>query len=448
MEIFIADGVCDMKKLCVLICALMLFLSGCGASLTADMFAVPEMPEMHKALIESVDTVLADGFEFSNPRSGINREPLQLIDLDGDGESEGVAFLRDVLETHKTFIYVFEMTDDGFKLFDIIEGTEQELYTVSYTDVLGGEGYEIIVEWGTALEEAHSVTIYNQTISGMEKLIEFTAESYCVADLDRDGTNEFIASVDRNGSMFADIYGNKNGTFRISDSVPLSEGGERAIAMKSGKVTESLNAVFSEREYSDGVITDVIAYIDGEYVNILTKDNICESRVLCADINGDGITDIPKRVQNGASVGASDSCYRWENINPEGGATVCAFTYHSFTDNWYMTMPKSWMTSVNTKSTVYGTGRLEIEFFTRERISGDVDDYLEAELFTITVLRGDAAKSYREEDGKFEIYRRDDAVFCAEIMSDSYLGIGIDKEFFDDAFRIRESEWASEILFA
>ena len=109
------------------------------------MFALPEMPEMQKTLIETVDSVRGGGFEYSEPRYGLNRQSLQLMDLDGDGEEEGIAFLRDVTDTYKTYIYIFEKDEQGFTLFDIIEGSEKELYTVSYSDLLGRDGYEIIV---------------------------------------------------------------------------------------------------------------------------------------------------------------------------------------------------------------------------------------------------------------------------------------------------------------
>ena len=86
---------CGMKKVyaMLLICAFL--LGGCSSN-SSDILAMPEMPQMQRELIETVDSVRGGGYEYSEPRSGLNRQPLQLMDLDGDGEEEGIAFFRDV----------------------------------------------------------------------------------------------------------------------------------------------------------------------------------------------------------------------------------------------------------------------------------------------------------------------------------------------------------------
>ena len=102
-----------------------LLFAGCANSMPTDLFAVPEMSEMHRALLDTVESVRAEGFEYAEPRSGFNRQPLQTMDLDGDGEEEGIVFLRDVVDTYKTFIYVFENSNSAFSVFDIIESDER-----------------------------------------------------------------------------------------------------------------------------------------------------------------------------------------------------------------------------------------------------------------------------------------------------------------------------------
>ena len=67
-----------MKRICSLILICVFLFSGCGSGTSSDMFAVPEMPEMQSRLIETVESVLGGGFDYSEPRSGLNRQPLQL----------------------------------------------------------------------------------------------------------------------------------------------------------------------------------------------------------------------------------------------------------------------------------------------------------------------------------------------------------------------------------
>ena len=62
-----------MKKAFVLALLFVLILAGCGEDTQSDIFALPEMPETQGALLETVEQVRLEGFEYAEPRSGINR---------------------------------------------------------------------------------------------------------------------------------------------------------------------------------------------------------------------------------------------------------------------------------------------------------------------------------------------------------------------------------------
>jgi len=437
-----------MKRIYLLLLICLFFLTSCGGNTTTDMFALPEMPEMQKALIDTVDSVRGGGFDYAEPKSGLNRQSLQLMDLDGDGEDEGIAFLRDVADTYKTYIYVFKKQTGGFKLFDIIEGSKNELYTVSYSDILGKDGYEIIVEWGTSGDENHPITVYNIVNDGTDKILEIFAEQYSVSDIDGNGVNEFLAVVKKQGKIRADVYTSDRTEIKKADEIFLSPNGGKLLRIKSGQVMPGKNGVFIERELGNGVVTDVIAEEDGRFVNMLPYGDVCVTRALCADVTGDGVIEIPKEAADELDSNGANGCYRWNVLSEKERLVPSAFTYHSFTDGWYLLMPLSWSGSVVAKRQTLSPGEIEIHFSTRELIQGDLEQYIEAPLFSVYVLTGGARKKQVSENGRFIISEREDAVIAAEIMSESYLATAIDEEFIKLIFRNRESEWFSEILFA
>ena len=423
-------------------------LCGCGINTESDMFALPEMPEMQKTLIETVDSVRGGGFEYSEPRSGLNRQSLQLMDLDGDGEEEGIAFLRDVSETYKTFIYIFEKDEQGFSLFDIIEGSEKELYTVSYSDLLGRDGYEIIVEWGADRDGSHPVTVYNVKLDGMEKILDISATQFSVSDIDGDAKNDFVAVVKRGEYMYADVYTSDDGTIDKKCEIRLANQGGKLLRIKTGGVTSSKNGVFIEREAGDGVITDVITFDGERFINLLPQGDVCVSRAFCADVNGDGIIEIPKEAEPQITSEEASGCYRWNALTDDGKLRQTAFTYHSFSDGWYLSMPVSWSGSVRSERTTVRPGGVVVSFSTLENIYGDDPEQLEAPLFSVHVLTGGNRKQHAEETGKIIIAEREDTLFAAEVISESYLATKIDEQFLKSIFKNRESEWISEILFA
>ncbi len=438
-----------MKRLMAILASCIFLFGGCGENTSSGMFALPEMPEMQKALIDTVDTVLGGGgFVYSEPRSGLNRQSLQLIDLDGDGEEEGVAFLRDVQQTYKTFIYIFEKDESGFVLFDIIEGSENELYTVSYSDILGKNGYEIIVEWGADGEGSHPITVYNLMRDGTEKILEISARQYSVSDLDGDGKNDFVAVVKRGGDMYADVYTSQEGALVENAQVALARRGGELLRIKTGNVMQGKGAVFIEREMGDGVITDVISYNGEEFVNLLPDGDVCMSRALCADVNGDGVIEIPKETEFDSHPGTTSRCYIWSAMSEKSTLVPSAFTYHSFGDNWYLSMPLSWSRSVHAENTSGRSGETVIRFSTRETMGGDEEEYIQAPLFTLYVLTGTRRSQYAAEGERFVVSEREDTIFAAEIISESYLATEINEDFIKSIFKNSESEWFSEILFA
>lgn len=436
-----------MKKVCLLALILVLFLSGCGGNAQSGIFALPEMPETQGALLETVSQVCLDGFEFAEPRSGVNRYPVQLVDLDGNGEDEGIVFLRDVLGSYKTYIYIFEQTDSVFTLFDVIEGREKDIYTVSYSKVLGGDGYELIVKWGSEEDENHPITAHTLTTDGMEKTLDISAGEFSVSDISGDGKNELLAVAKRDGRAYADIYSEKYGEILKVASVALSQHEGKVIRILSGKVSESVNGAFIERESAEGIITDTVIFENGNYVNILPDGDICGVRALCADINNDGRIEIPQETEKNEGY-STDRTYIWRSIDNNGVMMHVAFTYHSFAENWYLSMPTSWGKTVFARREVLDSRRAKISFFTREGIDDDTETYVEAPLFNIYVCKGSNASALAADGGNVIISEREDMAFAAEIISTGYLGETIDEAFLKEAFKNRKSDWASEILFA
>lgn len=437
-----------MKKTSAFLLMLIFLLGGCGDR-SSDMFAMPEIPEKQKQLVEIVETVLERGYEYSELRSGINRQPLQLVDLDGDGAEEGIAFLRDSADTYKTFIYIFKENDSGFRLYDIIEGPGNELFAVSYTDVVEQNGYEIVAEWESGDPENRIVCVYDLGSDGTERLLEVSAMNYAIADLDGDKKSEFVAITRRLGKTFADVYVSAETEMKLERKTALSGSGGEILGVKSGNITQDKKGIFTERRVADGKVFDVIAYNGENFVNLFPEGEVITSDAVCEDVDGDGITDIPEEIRgNHIGDGIVSNCYRWKNVGEDRKAEVVAFTYNAYAENWYLLMPVSWSDSVYAKREIEKSGCVKIHFSTRELLNDGADGFFEAPLFSVYVFTGAQKNRHAAQMEGFVIAEREDAVFKGEIISNSYLGTKIDEAFVKSMFKVRGSEWLSEIPFA
>ncbi len=434
-----------MRKITAFLLMCILLLGGCNDR-SSDMLAMPEAPETQKQLVDIVKSILERGYEYSELRSGINRQPLQLVDLDGDGKDEGIAFLRDSVNTYKTFIYIFKANDSDFRLYDIIEGPENNLFAVAYTDVIGKEGYEIVAEWDSGDPESKIVRVYNLGDNGVELLLDISAMNYAISDLDGDGKSEFAAIARRQGKVFADIYVSSEGEIKNAKKIPLSGKGGELLRITTGNVVKNRNGIIIERKFELGKIFDVIAYDGDSFVNMLPDGKVCLSYATCEDVDGDGIIDIPEEPFETYAENAMNKCYMWKNFDENGNLRISAFTYHSFADNWYLLLPVSWSNSVSASWTIERTGCVRIHFSTREPLNDDAGGFFEAPLFTLYVLDGENQRLISER-GSFTIAEHNGEILRAEVVSNSYLGIKIDEALIKSMFKKRESEWLSEIPF-
>ncbi len=86
------------KKIRALAAALLLSaaLSGCGGFHIEfnpeELYTLPELPAKYTELNARLNAILEDGAEYAAPTSGANIQPVQLTDLDGDGQNELVVF--------------------------------------------------------------------------------------------------------------------------------------------------------------------------------------------------------------------------------------------------------------------------------------------------------------------------------------------------------------------
>ncbi len=144
------DG--SMKKKCnrwlVLLVTMLLPLVLGGCMMTAsveELYSLPQLPVEYQALSAQIDAILASGAEYTSPTSGTNLQSVQLVDLDGDGVEEAVAFFRNSGDERPMKIYIFRALNDVYEQVAVIEGSGTSIYSVSYLDMNRDGVKEILV---------------------------------------------------------------------------------------------------------------------------------------------------------------------------------------------------------------------------------------------------------------------------------------------------------------
>ena len=348
-------------------------LSACTApKLTLDpeeLYALPELPERYTALNKQLSAIQESGAEYAAPVSGSNIQPVQMMDLDGDGREEALAFFRQSDGEKPLKIHIFTADDDNsYRQAAVIEGSGLAIYSVDYRELT-------------------------------------------------------VLRANQDGEGVADCYVSKNGALTLRSSVLVSM--TMAELSQQGKVTvgtlRSSDPALFITGVADGAraITDVLALRGGELTNLVLSaitgvsgevSRFCS--VYPMDINGDGVTEVPRTVtlQGEDADHAVSQRVDWISYDASGTASRVLSTYHDVADGWYLQLPEGWPERVWVGRSA-SPDEIGITFYTD---SSREESYVP--VLRITALSGSERERLAVRTGRFILGRNDGVIYVGELL--------------------------------
>lgn len=404
-----------------------LSLVGCAApKLTLDpeeLYALPELPERYTALNQQLSAIQEGGAEYATPVSGSNIQPVQMMDLDGDGREEALAFFRQSDGEKPLKIYIFAADGDSYRQVAVIEGSGLAIYSVAYSDMNGDGKMEIIVGWRVSME-LQALTVYTLEKDGIRELARSDYVKYAVADLDGDGQRELtVLRADETGAGTADCYLWKNGILTLGSSIRVSM--TMAELSQQGRITVGVLRSSTPALFVTGVadstraITDVLVLRGGELTNLVLSAMTGvsgESSRFCTlyptDINGDGVTEVPRTVtlQGEDADHAVSQRVDWISYDASGTASRVLSTYHDVADGWYLQLPEGWPERVWVGRSA-SPDEIGITFYTDSSREESCVPVLR-----ITALSGSERERLAVRTGRFILGRNDGVIYVGELL--------------------------------
>lgn len=449
----------NMKKWMAALLALgmVLALAGCTMpKLTLDpeeLYALPELPERYTALNKQLSAIQESGAEYAAPVSGSNIQPVQMVDLDGDGREEALAFFRQSDGEKPLKIYVFTDNGDSYAQTAVIEGSGLAVYSIAYSDMNGDGRMEIIVGWRVSME-LQALAVYALEPDGARELMRTNYVKYAVADLNSDGTQEMtVFRADQDGVGAADCYVWKNGTLALGSTIRVSM--TMAELSQQGKVTVGTLRSGEPALFVTGVadsaraITDVLLLRNSELSNSVLSLTTGVSRessrfrsLYPMDINGDGITEIPRTVPLSPGEQEMDVSQRvdWISYDAAGTASRVLSTYHAMEDGWYLQLPEGWAESILVGRSA-STDETGVTFYME---SDAEDDQGYAALLRITALSGSNRERLAVRTGRFILGRNDGVIYVGELLKgNEEWDHSVTEDEVRNAFSLIAKEWSA-----
>lgn len=441
--------------LCLTAVLCTLGLSGCIFGDVDEMYALPKSSEAYVNLQARINQEKGSA-EYIAPLSGENRQTIQLVDVDRDGDQEAVSFFRDTSSDTPLTIVIFKQDDHGaYQVLSKIQGVGSDIEFISYPD-LGGAGGDLLVSWQVNAS-THILAAYTITGEQPTEIFKANASRCLTADLDGDDQEEIILAPTTSAEtpLRLDYYDNQDGRMELVSTSPLSQGATDIDAWSSGQLADGTPALFVTSFYKkDTLITDVFCLSHGhDLKNIALDPETHQSKdiyhyaagVEPTDIDGDGAPEVPVSVavpSFGDSAQTTFWWLRWVSYQPDGTRTVTKITYHSG-DSWYLEIPSDWTGKFSMRrqeSSTIGVCTVTFARGVDQAAKGD-EPATEAEPFLqITCLTGSDRTRQAQQGGRFLLSSSGTTLCTGEFLTSSW-DCGLDQDGLKALFHADQAGW-------
>ena len=439
----------------LLMMSLSLVLAGCAMpKLTLDpeeLYALPELPARYTTLNQQLNAIQESSAEYAAPVSGSKIQPVQMVDLDGDGREEALAFFRQSDGEKPLKIYVFTDNGNSYTQTAVIEGSGLAVYSIAYSDMNGDGRMELIVGWRVSMD-LQALAVYALEPGGARELARSNYVKYAVADLNGDGMQELtVFRANQDGVGAADCYLWKNGALTLSSTIRVSM--TMAELSQQGKVTVGTLRSGEPALFVTGVaegmraMTDVLLLRGGELNNAVLSPTTGVSgessrfRALYpADINGDGVTEVPRTVALYGEELEGDTAQRvdWISFDAAGAAIRVLSTYHAIEDGWYLQLPDGWADTIYVGRSA-SADEASVTFYI-----GDSRDQSYTPVLRITTLSGSNRERLAVRTGRFILGRNDGVIYAGELLKGNEgWADGVTEDEVRNAFSLIAPEWSA-----
>lgn len=435
----------------LLAAAMSLTLTGCMfRSSVEDLFTLPRVAAEYEGLSQELDDLQKQGYELVGPSTGQNIQPVQMVDLDNDGLSEALVFMRLQDDEKPLKIFVFRPEDDTYHRLCVIESSGTAIDSVQYEDLTGNGRLEIIVGWRISAD-VQTVAVYVPQPDPYV-LLQSGYTRFTVTDLDGDGVKSLLLfRSDNDGQPVAGLYIRKDDVISTSYSSVLSytmaELSRGSVVV--GKLSDGTPAVFATGVNSQGMaMTDILVWQEsGGLTNIaqdrttgLTAAVYPYMQLKPQDIDGDGSVEIPapETAADDAGSGASANTaaavrglVRWISYCGDESPDVHCVTYHDLSAGWYFRLPDTWQGEATFTTAENGAYESQVVLLSNGQ-----------PVAALYALTGDNREKRAMMGSRMALKRQNGVTYAGELLAGADY-CGLDEESLRLGFNLVVAEWAA-----
>lgn len=290
-------------------------LSGCSRLQTSieNLMSPPVLTQEQAQIRNALARVSGeDELKYKYPQNGDYRSSFIFYDIDSDGSEEALVFYQCASKGDSTWINILDRSSDG-EWISVCEtpapNASADIDFVSFEHLTDSQTISLVIGWEDSRSNK-TVLAYQYLNHRLIPVFERDYTEIAITDLDSNGYTDLVLFTRQAQSTLVFLACKTPDGFETVDSFQLSRGIVSFDSILEGKVNENTNALFLDSTvdlYETPVqITDVISaqptpegtprlvnLLDSAAASLSADMLRPAQNLLCRDVNGDGIIEIP-----------------------------------------------------------------------------------------------------------------------------------------------------------
>lgn len=325
-----------------------LFLTGCGLHTSfEDFYRLPRLSDEYASLNTCLQALLDEGAEYAAPQSGQHLQSVQMVDLNGDGVNEAVAFLRDADDLKPLKTVILTQENNSYQPAAVLEHSGTAFHSISYADLNGDGWQELLIGIGFSAD-VNALSAYTISDYTPNELMHSAYVYYTTDDLNGDGLQELVLlTAETSRNCTAECYAWADNSLCHASSAPLSATVSELERLSAGTLSDGSRALFvTSVQDADTACTDILLLQDHQLLNITPGGMTVHPwlELYPSDLNEDGITELPVPVTLPTLDPEETSRHLicWQSCGADGAFSTLFLSYHNRSGGWYLLVPESW----------------------------------------------------------------------------------------------------------
>lgn len=410
-------------------------LSGCsfvGLDAQSLMHAPKPTGENETDIQNLLESTAGGKMTLKYPSSGDYRSAIITHDLCGDQSDEAIAFYQKGDETAGTNIMFMRRSGGKWVSMGSFNNPAAKVDRVCFGDLDGDSKDEVIVGWGSSLNNTGNICVYYYRDGAMQELqVNQSYTEMAVMDFDGDKRDEiFTASVAVGDQpAAAQLLRVKDGAIELMGSAPMDSAVTRYASVLTGLINEKQEGIVLDGVKSADTMVTELLYWDAKEGALKSpfydasakgaKSTERNTSVASKDINSDRIIEIPMVTLMPGYSGKTfdDSAYltSWMRYDTETNTFVRVMSMViDYSDGYWFSIPDMWRGKITTKLDPSARTMTIYEWLATEKNKAGAAG---APLLTIQTF---TQKEWKQESGTagfLKLAESDSSVFAARLPS-------------------------------